>query len=215
MKIWDDNDNRDGNRPDSITIHLFAGGEEIKTAKLTAANGWSRKFGELPKFKDGRPIQYSVTEDPVKWYAPEIRGFTITNRYQPETTSVWVRKEWDDNGNENLRPASVRMKLSNGMSVTLTKANGWTGVINDLPTVVNGQPAVYTWTEESIIGYEMVSNVTKGNVTVITNKLWTRPDQPKFGKKPKTTGDTFFELEDYETPLGVEVIINHVGDCFD
>ena len=22
-------------------------------------------------------------------------------------------------------------------------------------------------------------------------------------------------LEDYETPLGVEVIINHVGDCFD
>ena len=215
VKIWDDQNNKDGNRPESITIHLFAGGEEIKTATLSAGNGWKKKFGELPKFnKEGVPIRYSVTEDPVKWYIPEIRGFTITNRYSPETVTVWVRKEWDDAGSETLRPKSVSMRLSNGMNVTLTAKNGWVGVISGLPKYVNGQPAVYTWTETQTLGYKVKSKVTKDNVTVITNELWNRPGKPPKGKEPKHPGDTV-TIEDYDTPLGVDVMINHVGDCFD
>ena len=33
--------------------------------------------------------------------------------------------------------------------------------------------------------------------------------------KTNGRGKTTEELDDYDTPLGVNVIINHVGDCFD
>ena len=215
VKIWDDNDNKDGNRPKSITVHLLAGGEEVKTAELTAANGWKRTFGDLPKFVNGHPIHYSVTEDPVPLYVSEIHGFTIRNKYQPEMTSVSVRKVWNDENNKHLnRPVSVHMTLSNGMSVILSEENGWMATITGLPTIVNGQPAEYTWTEQEVVGYELESMETEGTVTVFTNKPWHRPDKPTQGKTPRLPGEEIY-IEEYETPLGVEVIINHVGDCFD
>ena len=215
VKIWDDKENKDGNRPESITVHLFAGGEEVKTATLNAQNGWKKKWGDLPKFVDGHPIHYSVTEDPVQWYVPEIHGFTITNHYRPETTSVSVRKIWNDAGFESIRPKDILVKLNNGMCVILNEENGWFGTIAGLPTYVNGEPAVYTWSEPEVMGYTLESMVTEGNVTVITNKVWQREEKPKTGKKPKVPGDDLTLIDEYDTPLGVEVVINHVGDCFD
>ncbi len=217
VKIWEnDNDNKDGNRPGSITVHLFADGKEIKTAKLTAANGWKWTFSDLPKYVDERPINYAITEDPVKWYTTEIQGFTIRNKYTPETTSVSVKKVWhvNDPGKDTI-PLSVRMTLSNGMNVVLNEGNGWTATITDLPAYVNGEPAVYTWTEQEIIGYELESVRQNGNMTTFTNKPWTRPDKPEKGKPPKNAGDTWYVFDEYDTPLGVEIVINHVGDCFD
>ena len=215
VKIWDDNNNADGNRPKSITVHLYAGGEEVRNAKLTAANGWKHTFGELPKFVNGHPITYTVKEDPVRWYVAEIHGYTIRNKYQPEMTSVSVRKVWDDENNKHMfRPTSVLMTLSNGMSVILSEENGWMASITGLPTMVNGKPAEYTWTEQEVIGYELESMVTEGTVTTFTNKPWSRPDKPTEGKTPRLPGEEI-TIEEYETPLGVDVIINHVGDCFD
>ena len=178
-------------------------------------NGWRKKWGDLPKFVDGHPIHYSVTEDPVKWYVSEIHGFTITNHDDPETTSVIVRKVWHDEGHEDMRPVSIAVKLSNGMGVILNEANGWTGVIDGLPTYVNGEPAVYTWSEPEVLGYTQESVVTKGNTTEIINKIWQREENPQNGKKPKLPGTDLTLIDEYDTPLGVEVIINHVGDCFD
>lgn len=219
VKIWDDNDNKDGNRPESITVHLFAGGEEVRTAKLSADNGWKRKFGDLPKFVKGRPIQYTVTEDPVDMYVTEIYGFTIRNRYQPTVTSATIRKVWNDEDNKlQNRPLSIVMTLKNGSTVirnvVLNEQNGWTATITGLPTKLNGAPAAYTWTEQAVLGYVQESITTSGTVTVITNKLWTRPDTPTQGRTPKFPGETV-DIEEYDTPLGIEVVINHVGDCFD
>ena len=215
IKIWDDDGNRDGNRPESVTVHLYAGGEEIKTAVLNEANGWKRHFGELPKFRNGHPIHYSITEDPVKWYVSSIDGFTIRNRYVPESTTVVVRKVWNDAGYEAHRPLRVVMRLSNGMKVVLNEQNGWMASISGLPTHVNGQPAVYTWTEESVMGYQMESIVTDGNVTTVTNKP-ANPETELGGPGRKTgTPEQYMMIGDYDTALGVDTIINHVGDCFD
>lgn len=216
-KVWlDDNDNADGNRPESITVRLYAGGQEIKVVKLNASNGWRHHFGNLPKFVNGKPIHYSVREDPVEGYVTEIDGFTIYNKYQPEMTQVTVRKIWnDENNKDQKRPESIWMKLNNGMTVMLNEGNGWTATIAGLPAKVNGKPAEYTWTEQSIIGYELESMVTEDNITIITNRLWMRPDAPSQGRMPKTAGDTVYTFEEYDTPLGVEIVINHVGDCFD
>jgi hypothetical protein len=106
------------------------------------------------------------------------------------------------------------MTLSNDMRVILSEENGWMATITGLPTRINGQPAEYTWTEQEVVGYELESMETEGTVTVFTNKPWQRPDKPTQGKTPRLPGEEIY-IEEYETPLGVEVIINHVGDCFD
>ena len=161
----------------------------------------------------GRPIHYSITEDPVEQYSTEIQGFNIYNKYQPELTSVSVKKIWDDDDNkQGIRPKKIIMKLNNGMKVTLNEKNGWMASITGLPAWINGKPAVYTWTEQEIIGYEQESVTTTGNLTVFTNKVHRRKESDK--GKTKNPGDTT-RIEDYRTPLGVEIMINHVGDCFD
>ena len=217
QKIWlDDNDDADGNRPESITVRLYAGGIEIKEVQLKANNGWKYHFGDLPKYKDGKPIHYSVSEDPVDGYSTEIDGFRIYNRYQPERTHVTVRKIWNDDDNkQKIRPESILMKLNNGMTVILSEENGWMASITDLPAKVNGKPAEYTWTEQTVMGYELESKELEDTVTTFTNKPWTRPEQPSQGRKPKTAGETLYVFDEYDTPLGVEIVINHVGDCFD
>ena len=97
----------------------------------------------------------------------------------------------------------------------LNEGNGWTATIAGLPARVDGKTAEYTWTEQSVIGYTLESKTEQGGVTTFTNRLWTRPDSPSLGRKPKTTGNTWFVFDEYDTPLGVEIVINHVGDCFD
>ena len=216
VKIWSDNNNKDGNRPASITVHLLAGGEVIDTVQLSEANGWQHTFTNLPETKDKHTIRYSVQEDPVEMYVTRISGYTITNIYQPNTTSATVRKIWDDDNNKaGMRPVSIRMTLSNGQSVLLTEKNGWQATITNLPTIVNGKPAVYTWTEQEVLGYEQTNKETHGTVTEFTNRAFKLPDTPEGEKPPKRPGNNWEDLGEYDTALGLEVIINHVGDCFD
>ena len=212
LKIWDDNFNRDGNRPAGVTVILMRGGEEIDRVTLTAEGGWTHTFTDLPKYENNLTIRYSITELPVEHYVSSIDGYTITNKYMPTVTSVSVRKVWDDNNNKaGMRPASVKMYLNNGMSVTLDESNGWAATITDLPAIVNGKPAVYTWTEERVPGYTEESKVVSGSVTTFTNKII---GTPKTGKA-KTGGDSWAFFDEYDTPLGGQLLINHVGDCFD
>lgn len=219
-KVWVDNDDRDGNRPGSVTVHLYAGGTEVASAQITAAEGWEHTFYGLPATVDGRRIHYSVTEDPVAWYVGTVNGFTVTNTYQPETTRAAVTKIWNDNLNEQgIRPAQVRVTLSNGQGVVaqavLSEENGWTATVGNLPTRVNGAEAVYTWSEEPVIGYVQEDIRVNGQMTEIVNKPWDRENIPENQKPKRVPGNTFYIFEDYDTPLGVEVLINHVGDCFD
>ncbi|QTE68143.1 Cna B-type domain-containing protein [Clostridiales bacterium] len=215
-KVWEDNDNRDGNRPENVTVHLLAGGEKIRTAVLKAENGWKYTFTNLPKTARGKGITYSVTEDPVTDYICKVNGFTIRNIYRPETTTATVRKVWDDDNNrQGIRPKSIRMTLSNGKTVTLNKANGWQATITGLPKRLNGQEARYTWTEQNVLGYQLQSVSTTGTVTTFTNELFRIPEIPESMKPKKMPSGTWKVFEGYDTPLGVETIINHVGDCFD
>ena len=153
-------------------------------------------------------------------YAATVNGYNIVNDYQPEVTSVSVSKVWDDNNNEqNLRPDSIAVSLSDGQKVVkvvvLNEANGWTATVNNLPTVVNGQNAQYAWKEQQVLSYSLEGVTQQGNLMVFTNKVWERPENPTAGRRPRTRGNTWYVFEDYDTPLGVNVVINHVGDCFD
>ena len=221
-KTWNDNNNKDGNRPDAITVRLYADGVEVDSHILTAGENWAFTFVEKPRYQEDHKteIVYTVNEDAVPMYAAEINGYNIVNQYRPEVTSISVTKIWVDKDNAaGIRPTSIAMTLSDGQKVVkvvvLDATNGWTATVNDLPTVVNGQPAKYGWKEQEVIGYTLTGVKEEGNSMTFTNTVWERPEKPTEGKTPKTTGETWYFFEEYDTPLGVEVIINHVGDCFD
>ena len=215
-KIWNDNDNADGNRPEAITARLYADGVEVDTHELTAAEGWGYIFKEKPRYTDaGEEIKYTVKEDPVEWYEASVNGTSITNTYHPEVTSLAVSKVWvDENNRYNRRPTSIAVTLSNGTVAVLNEANGWSYTFTNLPVKVNGQPVEYSVREQEVLGYTGRAEQV-GNTMVFTNTLWERPELTQDQGNPPRTGDTWFVFEEYETPLGVEVIINHVGDCFD
>ncbi|MFC4761201.1 Cna B-type domain-containing protein [Fructobacillus durionis] len=87
-KTWNDNNNQDKIRPDSITVHLLANGKVVKTTTVTAADNWEYTFDDLPKSDNGEEITYTVSEDPVSGYSSSINGFDITNTHVPGTPSV-------------------------------------------------------------------------------------------------------------------------------
>ena len=68
-KVWDDNDNTKGKRPNSVTVQLTANGntnyngQDLEKVVLNNANNWSYTFTNLPKYDGfGNEITYSVVE---------------------------------------------------------------------------------------------------------------------------------------------------------
>ena len=85
-KVWDDKENKDGLRPDKVTVRLLADGQEVAVKEITATDNWQASFTDLPVYKEGKKIAYTITEDPVAGYTARIDGFTVTNRHTPPTT---------------------------------------------------------------------------------------------------------------------------------
>ena len=86
-KVWDDDEDFEGARPESITIRLWADGVEIDSVVVTEEMGWSYTFEKLPVYADGQKIVYTVTEDAVEGYemielsGDAENGFKIVNQY--------------------------------------------------------------------------------------------------------------------------------------
>ena len=223
-KTWNDNNDADGNRPESITVRLYADGIEVDSHVMTVSEGWLYTFMDKPRYEEDHKTEiiYDVREDEIPMYMQEVNGYNIVNHYSPSEVSASVSKVWNDTNNAlGIRPSSVAMMLYNGVSekpvaiVMLSEENGWVTEVNHLPTIVEGKKAVYAWEEQQVIGYTLDSVEQRGNHMTFTNSAWERPDNPSQGKKPKTPGKAVYVFEDYDTPLGVEIVINHVGDCFD
>ena len=145
-KLWEDSNNNFGNRPDSITVELYADGVatgktlELKPTILenllnvfTSGNaGWSGKFENLPKFNsDGNLIEYTVVETGVpSGYETTItgdaeEGFTITNTAHGR---LEVSKTVEGDGGDQSQPFNFTVTLGddsiNGIYGDMTFANG-------------------------------------------------------------------------------------------
>ncbi len=193
-KTWDDDNDRDGVRPDQIVIHLFADGKEIDTATVTPdENGdWSYTFANLQKYRDGGvEIVYTVTEDAVDEYGTEIEGYGITNTHEPETTEIEIRKVWDGADNQDgLRPESITVNLlADGetvqtVSVTPDENGDWSYTFTDLPKYRDGGiEIVYTVTEETVAsyrteinGFTITNRHVPGTVDIPVAKTWDDDD---------------------------------------
>ncbi|MFC4770498.1 Cna B-type domain-containing protein [Enterococcus hermanniensis] len=175
-KMWNDHQDREGKRPEKITINLLADGFKVDSQEVTAQDNWTYSFNNLPKYKAGKLIQYTVTENTVPDYSTHIDGTTITNEYTPGKTSITVTKAWDDNNNQDgIRPDSISVQFyANGKKVgkvvELNEKNNWTVTKEDLKEKEAGKMIEYTVKEVGKVeGYEVsINNDNKGNI-ILTN----------------------------------------------
>ncbi len=183
-KTWDDADDQDHKRPDSITVNLLANGEQIDTTEVTAESNWQYNFTDLPRFANGSEIKYTITEEPVEDYETSIEGFNITNSYTPETTAVTGTKTWDDaKDQDGVRPEAITVNLlADGEevdSVEVTAEENWNYIFTDLPKYNAGEEIVYKVTENSVEGYtteidgiDIINHHTPGQTSVTVTKNW-------------------------------------------
>lgn len=195
VKVWDDSNNIDGMRPDSVTIHLNGSDGSSTEATLSNAKDWKYTFKHMPLFDaNGNEITYTITEDAVTGYTYTVtnkdRAFTITNKHTQETFSIPVTKTWEDNGNQDgVRPSAIHVTLmgsdGNVYEANLTAVGKWKYEFKDLPRYwMEGVAIDYTLNEEAVNGYTykiegdadtgfIVTNEHISAVTnVVVNKYW-------------------------------------------
>ena len=170
-KHWEDNNNVNNRRPESIKFVIKQNNAEIKskvvTGSRTTDENWSYTFDNLAKFdENGQEIDYVLEEqevnaDDMKFYTgttSENRksGFVVTNKFTVpnETIKPRVTIEWDDNSNnKNKRPNDVKVvvKDNNGKIVKEGNVTGnptdnsWTKEFEDVPKYDgNGKEIPYT-----------------------------------------------------------------------
>ena len=137
-KHWDDNDDQDGFRADSITVTLYAktidgaeakvfNGASDKDVTVSAADGWKYEFTgdtKLPATYDGKAVIYYVDGDTETFNGGDKNKYThtfvertgdteitVTNVHKPEEGCVEVLKVWDDNNNQDGKRQDAVMTL--------------------------------------------------------------------------------------------------------
>lgn len=199
-KTWIDDNNADGARPDSITIHLYQGDTELDSKTVTAADGWKWTFTGLDKYdENGKEIEYTITEDEIDLYETEVDGNNVTNTYAPGPISYTVTKVWEDEDDKDgIRPDSIQVQLyadgkAQGEPVSVTADGNWTYTWTDLDQKQAGKDILYTVQEVNVPdGYEAEATVENGQA-VITNThevQETSTPQKHTKRKGVVTGDS-------------------------
>lgn len=211
-KNWDDANNQDGKRPTKITINLLADGKKVDSKEIQAAadGTWTATFEKLAKYKAGKEIKYTVTEEAVAEYEATITDFTITNKYAPKEIDYKVTKVWNDaNNQDGKRPESVTVQLYKkvgnadpvaveGKKLTLTAKektddNTWVASFTNLPQYEAGKEITYSIKEVDVpAGYEafvtgqVVTNTYNPETVVLSGtKVW-KDNNNQDGKRTRS-----------------------------
>ncbi len=188
-KLWKDENETD--RPDTIKVNLLQNGEFYEEYEVTKENEWELTITDLPQYDDeGVAYEYTVTEHDVPGYASDVDGFEITNT-RSDVKSIEITKTWLDNDSKN-RPDSIEVELYRSVvdgdkelvdTVTVTKEDGWSLEVSDLPAFdAEGKAYTYEVEEKAIEGYETsvngfeLTNLRVGETEVLGTKTWLDDD---------------------------------------
>lgn len=227
---WNDENNKSGKRPDSVTINLMADGKKVDSESVTAKNDWAYSFKNKPKYdSDGKKINYTVSEAKIANYTIKIDGYNITNTYvKPESTqpvtnnvknqtiSISGTIAWMDEGNKyGKRPESVTINLKvNGTKVDSTKASAetnWTYSFKNMAQYdAQGKKINYTVSENSIEiyvtqidGYNIVNTIVKPETfDIIGTVTWEDENNVK-GKRPESINVRLYADDEFVKVINV------------
>lgn len=164
------------------TVRLLADGKDTgKSIELNESNNWKGSFKGLAKYsKSGSEVAYTVAEDAVEGYSPEVtgdagRGFTVTNTVKTgeldvskavaarEGLAVDVDKTFEfaveatDAAGRKVSGTYGDATFEDG-EATLKLKDGQTARITGLPV-----GAAYTVTERAAAGYKAAVNGVEGS----------------------------------------------------
>lgn len=189
-KIWDDNDNNDGVRPESIQVQLYANDKASgDPVTLNAEGNWRYTYKDLSKLDaTGKEITYTVKEVEVPTgYDASVDGYKITNKHENEVRSIKIDKVWDDSNNKDkIRPNSIKIQIyangeEYGKVITISGDSDWTYTAVDLPKYKNGKEINYTIKEVDVpANYTatITGDMGKGFVVKNYHKPEELPDKP-------------------------------------
>ena len=230
-KVWDDANDQDALRPESIQVQLYNGDTAVREpVTLTAEEGWTYTWTELDKYSPhGKEIKYSVKEvEPVPEYEAEIKEIDdtnkiiINNKHEVHKTEVTVSKVWEDNDNTTgARPAELLVTLyADGEAVeetALNEKNSWKHTFENLDVnkIVDGKGGnaiVYTVEEEKVNAYYGEITKTeeeKGITYTIKNTYAPAKHDPPVkkvitGDKPVETETFYFTLTPVSNTAGLD-----------
>ena len=179
-KVWNDGDNAEGTRPESLEFSLFkkvgdgaetavtnADGQAV-TKTLPVSGKWEATVQDLPKYdSDGNEITYSWKEpESIDNYAltdTEVEG-TVTTFTNTLMKEISVEKKWV--GPETkTNPEKVTVNLLRGEtkidSAELSASNTWKHTFTSNTDYVlyaydeQGQAIDYSITEDEVTGYKV------------------------------------------------------------
>ena len=172
-KTWDDDNNRDGLRPDSIYVTLKGSDGSSYDAELNAKNNWKYEFSDLYSYASGKKITYSLSEKSVEGYSTKMKeedgSYILINTHESKRQTISVVHEWvDDNDRDGIRPDKVTVTLTgdDGSSYegVLSKNDGYAIDFENLLVYKDGGKKIkYTLKVQSVTGYtQSVSEVSDG-----------------------------------------------------
>ena len=168
---WDDAENQDGIRPDSVTLQLKADGEAVGSRITVDGTNdkWTKTWDNLPVNKAGKKVTYTVEQTGLRSEYTQATagdaatGFTITNSYTPKGVDIAVSANWDDQDNQDgIRPEAVEAELyadnvSTNKKVRLTADTDWKATFEKLAVNKNGKPINYTLQATKVEGYDLTT----------------------------------------------------------
>ena len=168
---WDDAENQDGIRPDSVTLQLKADGESVGSRITVDGTNdkWTKTWDNLPVNKAGKKVTYTVEQTGLRSEYTQATagdaatGFTITNSYTPKGVDIAVSANWDDQDNQDgIRPEAVEAELyadnvSTNKKVRLTADTDWKATFEKLAVNKNGKPINYTLQATKVEGYDLTT----------------------------------------------------------
>ena len=207
-KVWDDVNDQDGKRPNSVKFTVTGSdgnkyAATLKPAEGETGNTWTATIKNVAKYYDGgKEVTFTVDEQNVSGYEKSIDNekLTITNSYTPETTKIKVTKVWDDASDQDgKRPESVKFTVTGSDDKTYeAKLSGdgdtWTAEVEVEKYYDGGKEVTFTVDEEDVDGYE--KEVDNDNLTITNSyepettelkvtKIWDDADDQD-GKRPES-----------------------------
>ncbi len=183
---WDDANNQDGKRLDSVEAELYAEGQATgNKVTLDEKNSWKASFAKVDVKKDGKRINYTVKTTENKDYTItttgnvlDDNGVVVTYKHVPETVNVSIKSTWNDaNNQDGIRPATISVQLmkddkEEGDNINLKIASSKTW--SNLPKYANGKEIKYAVAISDVSGYtkKVTGSVADGYVAAFTHSVY-------------------------------------------
>ena len=183
---WDDANNQDGKRLDSVEAELYAEGQATgNKVTLDEKNSWKASFAKVDVKKDGKRINYTVKTTENKDYTItttgnvlDDNGVVVTYKHVPETVNVSIKSTWNDAKNQDgIRPATISVQLmkddkeeGDNINLKIAYSKTW----SNLPKYANGKEIKYAVAISDVSGYtkKVTGSVADGYVAAFTHSVY-------------------------------------------